>query len=343
MKKKKIKIIIPIILLIFIVGIFASYFYLLTGSKTNEVVIFNINPGTNKKDIAKNLKTAELVKSKNATLAYLFFNKEINLQAGKYELNRNMSVKEIVKHISSGKVKKESISITFVEGKNMSDFIDLVSTKFGFSKDEVKAKLQDKNYMKELVKKYDFLTNDVLNDNIYYALEGYLFPDTYEFLENVSLEEIISTMLNNTKNKLESLNIKEDIHEILTKASIAELEAVETEDRKSVIQVINKRLEMGKGLGMDVTTYYAMQKPLGEELTMDDLRNPSLYNTSELNLVTTGRLPVGPICNPSLDAIKAVLNPSDTDYLYFYANIRTHEVFFANTYEEFLEIQRKVG
>ncbi len=343
MKKSKIIIIVLVVLLLLIGGLIGAYFYLLSGSPNNEIINFTIEAGTSKKDIAKNLKTAEVVKSKNATLIYLFFNKDINLQAGTYEINRNMSVKEIIDLISSGKVKMNTVTITFVEGKNVNDFIKLISSKFSYSEEEVKNVLKNKEFMESLVESYDFLTDEVLNGNIIYALEGYLFPDTYEFLEDTSIENIIVTVLNNTKAKLNELGVSKDYHKILTKASIAELEAITYDDRCKVVQVINKRLEMGKGLGMDVTTYYAVNKELGEVLTMNDLSSPSLYNTSELNTFNVGRLPIGPICNPSSEAIKAVLNPSDTNYVYFYANIKTHEVFFANTYDEFLEIQRKVG
>ena len=247
--------------------------------------------------------------------------------------------------ISRGDIKLNTIAITFVEGKNINDYIDLIADKLAIAKSEVKATFEDKEFMQELVEKYDFLTDSILNDNIYYALEGYLYPDTYEFNENISVKDVIKRMLDNTKLKLTELEINKDysLHEILTMASIAELEAVNETDRSKVAQVIYKRLNMGKGLGMDVTTYYAVKKKLGEELTMNDLRSTSPYNTSESNISMVGKLPVGPICNPSLESIKAVLNPSDTDYVYFYANIKTHEVFFANTYEEFLDIQRKVG
>ena len=207
----------------------------------------------------------------------------------------------------------------------------MIATKLTLPKEEVKAVFEDKEFMTSLVEKYDFLTEDVLNDNIYYALEGYLFPDTYEFLETVTVEEIITRLLDNTKSKLASLEMNTDysIHEILSMASIVELEAVNESDRQKVAQVIFKRLNMGKGLGSDVTTYYAVHKIMGiDGLSLNDLSSNSPYNTSEMNANMAGKLPIGPICNPSLESIKAVLNPSDTDYVYFVANTCTGEVFF---------------
>lgn len=345
LKKKVIVILLSFFILIFLlIGLYG--FSLKSVSKESEPINFTVQSGASKTKIVEDLKTAGLIRSKTSLLVYLFFNSDLNLQAGKYELNRNMDVAEILKVLNSGNTKAESIKITFVEGKNMNDYIKLISERFSYTENEIKEVLASREFMQELVEKYDFLTDEVLNGNIYYALEGYLFPDTYEFSEKASIKDIIIKILDNTKVKLASLSLENSeytIHEILSAASIVELEAVSEADRARVAQVIFKRLEMGKGLGMDVTTYYAVKKPLGETLTMSDLRTVNPYNTSESNSMMAGKLPVGPICNPSLMSIKAVLNPSDTDYIYFYADIRTHEVFFANTYEEFIAIQREVG
>ncbi len=344
--KKKV-IVLGIVFLIFVFLIIGLYGYSLKSiSKESEVVSFQVQNGASKVSIVEDLKKAGLIRSKTSLLIYLFLNSNINLQAGKYELNRNMSAVEILKKIGSGHAKTESVKFTFVEGKNMTHFIQLIEDNFSYTEAEIKEVLSSKEFIQELINKYDFLTDEVLNVNIYYALEGYLFPDTYEMSPKASIKEIIIKMLDNTKVKLESLDLNSmdyTIHEILAMASIVELEAVSESDRERVAQVIFKRLEMGKGLGMDVTTYYAVKKSLGETLTMNDLRTVNPYNTSESNASMSGKIPVGPICNPSLMSIKAVLNPSDTNYVYFYANIRTHEVFFANTYEEFIAIQREVG
>lgn len=346
-KLKKKVVVIGISFLAFLLLLLGIYgFSLKSVSQENEVVHFSVRAGASKIEIAEDLKTARLIRSKTTLLIYLLFNSDLNLQAGKYELNRNMSANEILNVLNKGNTKADSVKLTFVEGKNINDFVKLISEKFEYTEDEVREVLASREFMQELVEKYDFLTDEVLNGNIYYALEGYLFPDTYEVMESASIKEIIIKILDNTKVKLESLHLEDSeytIHEILSMASIVELEAVSESDRARVAQVIFKRLEMGKGLGMDVTTYYAVKKALGETLTMSDLRTVNPYNTSESNASMHGKLPVGPICNPSLMSINAVLNPSDTDYVYFYADIRTHEVFFANTYEEFIAIQREVG
>ena len=345
-KNKKVLVLFLSLFAILFLGIGLYGFSLSKVSKNEDPINFTIEGGTSKIGIVNDLKNAGLIRSSFALKVYLFFHNDINLQAGKYELRRNMSAPEIIKKIQEGKAITESVKVTFVEGKNMTDFISTITANFPYTEDDVKEVLNSREFMKELILKYDFLTDEILNGNIYYALEGYLFPDTYEFSKNVSIKDILIKILDNTKVKLETLDMENSdysIHEILTMASIVELEAVNEEDRRRVAQVIYKRLEMKKGLGMDVTTYYAVKKSLKDTLTMNDLRTANPYNTSESNSGMAGKLPVGPICNPSLMSIKAVLNPSDTDYIYFYANIKTHEVFFANTYEEFIDIQREVG
>ena len=342
--KKLALIISGLVLILFLGGIYG--FALGRVSKKSEVVNFVIQSGTSKITIADNLKKAGLIRSKNALVLHLFFNSDLNLKAGTYELNRNMKATDIINAISDGKVKTEEITFTFIEGKNVNDLASLIAEKFNYTEEEVKNALNNKDFLQNLIKKYDFLTETILNGNIYYALEGYLFPDTYQVSENARVEEIITKMLDNTSKKLSNLDLSTrdySIHEILTMASIVELEAVNESDRRTVAQVIYKRLAMKKGLGMDVTTYYAAKKKMGDVLMMEDLRMVNPYNTSESNSSMAGKLPIGPICNPSLESIKAVLNPSDTDYIYFYANVKTHEVFFAKTYEEFIAIQRRVG
>lgn len=149
-------------------------------------------------------------------------------------------------------------------------------------------------------------------------------------------------MLDKTKEILDnySVSLKDsdyNIHEILTMASIIENETMYSEDREIVSQVIYKRLGMNMSLGMDVTTYYGVKKELGEDLTTLDINDKNAYNTRPTDFLG---LPVGPICNPSEASIKAALNPSDTNYVYFYAEITTGKLHFAKTYSEFQELIR---
>ena len=343
--KKKVFVFLSIFIL-FIALLIGSYFFSLKSiSKESQDVSFTVQSGSSKIEIVEDLKNAGLIRSKYALLVYLFFHSDLNLQAGKYELNRNMDAVDILKTIHNGDIKIDTIKVTFVEGKTVEDYIQVISDAFPYTENEIKEVLASREFMQELIEKYDFLTDEILNDNIYYALEGYLYPDTYEFMEDVTIKEIFIRMLDNTKMKLESLSLENSeytIHQILTMASIVELEGANESDRAAFAQVIYKRLELGMTLGMDTTTYYAVQKSRSEGLTITDLNVLNPYNTRSTNNAMAGKLPVGPIGNPSLNAINAVLNPSDTDYVYFVANTCTGETFFNINYEDHLAKTREL-
>lgn len=327
---------------------FTTYYFVSLGpvnKRDKNEIIFEVKPNTSKVDIAKNLKKQKLVKNDKTVILYMFFNSDLNLQAGKYSLDQSMSVKEILNKIKNGDIRVENVNLTLIEGKRLANYVKLISEAYGYGEAEIIETINDKEFLKEMIKKYWFLTDEILSDNIYYGLEGYILPDTYELMSNYSIKDIFIRLLDYTDKKLEPFkndfnNSSYSVHQILTMASIIELEANSESDRKTVSQVIYKRLASNMSLGMDVTTYYAEKKEMGEELTYKDLMDDNAYNTRNLNKIG---LPVGPICNPSIISIKSAFNPSDTDYLYFYADIKTGLVYFAKTSAEFNQIIREVG
>lgn len=340
MKKKIIILLIAILTIVLLmVGL---YFYGLTSvSKETDKVTFTAS-GTGKK-VINDLYEAKIIKSKIASSIYFKLHGNIVVKAGTYELDRSYDTKQIFRIISGNNSIKDTIKVTFVEGKRIVDYAKVISDNFGYSESEVLKVLNDTDYLKELIKKYDFLTNDILNSDIYYPLEGYLFPDTYEFYKDSSIKTIIEKMLDKTKKVLDNYSTslsssKYNIHEILTIASIIESETMMASDRSIVSQVIYKRLNKNMSLGMDVTAYYGAKKALSETLTSSDLNSKNAYNTRNTDFLG---LPVGPICNPRQASIEAALNPSDTDYLYFYADIKTGKLYFAKTYQEHQELIRK--
>lgn len=336
--------VIILVLVALIIGLFIGYSYLLTPvQKKSEIVNFNIESGKNKLEIVSDLKKAGLVRNELATLAYVFINSNLNLQAGKYEIDKSMSVKEIMAKFDKGATvdPRVTVNITFVEGKRFTDYAKLISNNFDIKYDDIIKKCSDKEFLNTLIEKYWFLTNDILNDKIYFPLEGYLYPDTYEFYQDTSIENIIYKMLDAFGSKVEPYkdkisSSKYKMHDLLTMASIIEKEALNKKDREGVSQVIYKRLDLSMSLGMDVTTYYAVFKEMGDVLTKADLNSDNAYNTRNNNFKG---LPVGPICCPSLESIAAALNPSDTNYIYFVADVTTGKVYFAETDAEFLKLK----
>lgn len=339
---KKIIIIIAIILAIIVLSMATIIGYnngIKPVNKENkESKIVEIEQGTRTEEIINLLKEKKLIRSSLATKIYIKLNKVNNLQAGKYELNQSMQLSEILKKISSGDIFDESVKITFKEGKNMRWIAKTIDEKTNNSEEDVFNLLKDETYIDSLIEKYWFLSDTIKNQNIYYSLEGYLYPDTYKFENaNVSVKTIFNIILNNTDKVLsqyrqEIETKKISIHDLLTIASIVELEGRDFDSRAGIASVIFNRLKSKMSLGSDVTTYYAMQVDMGERnLYSSELKTSNPYNTRGPNM--NGKLPIGPIANPSEESIKATLNPSQTDYLYFVAD-SNGKIYFAKTYKE---------
>ena len=172
-----------------------------------------------------------------------------------------------------------------------------------------------------------------------------MLPDTYRYEnDEVEVKTIFSVMLNYMDKLLtpykETIESKFTPHQMLTLASMAEREAKSLEDRKEVVGVFINRINNNMNLGSDVTTYYAVQVDMGErDLYQRELDMENPYNTRGPNMV--GKLPVGPICNPSKMAIEATIEFSETDALYFVAD-KYGDVYFTRNNDEHLDIIQKL-
>lgn len=346
MKNKKLFIILGIILGVIVLFVVTYLILLSPVGRSNKEVTFVVEKGDGKEKIINNLKDAKLIRSKYATILYVILSGSKNLQAGSYNFSRDMSTNDIIKSLNTGDVikkYKDSSRITLKEGVTLKEYLKLICDETNLNYEKSIKDVNDKAFLKGLIADYWFLTDDILDDDIYFALEGYLFPETYDFYEDTTIDQVIRKMLNVTKEKLNSIKNELDsskfsVHEVLTMASIIEKEANKSEDRRMVSQVIYKRLEENMSLGMDVTSYYGVQKDMGEKLLAVDLNDKNPYNT---RVVTFIGLPIGPICNPSLESIKAALNPANTDYLYFVADITSGDVYFAKDENGFNELVKK--
>ena len=337
-KKSKLKkiFILPIVIIVLVI-VSCIYCYICTTpvNKKSDKVTFEITSGSTIKDIATTLKDEELIRNYYFFLAYVKINKISGMQAGDYSLDKNMSLKEITDILKKGSnVTNKEITITFKEGKTMRSIAKTINENTTNSYEDVFEALSDNDYIKTLINKYWFLDDVILDSNIYYPLEGYLAPDTYNFKINASVEDIFEKMLDQTnkilieyKNGIKSSNFK--VHQILTLASMVESEGVSLEDRKNIAGVFINRLNKNMALGSDVTTYYASKIELGErDLYMSEINSDNPYNTRSAK--NAGKLPVGPICNPSKGAIEAAINYTPNDYLYFVAD-KNMKVYFTKT------------
>lgn len=329
-----------------LIGCFIFGFFTNPVSKdsTNRLII--IETGDTYSSIASFLQKQNLIRSDIGYKIYLKLNPpKKSLKAGKHYLRENMTLKQIVHELGTSPSDDNVVTITFKEGFNIRSFAKTISEKTNYQEDDVFVLLKDKTYLNSLIKEYWFLTNEILNTNIYYSLEGYLYPNTYEFNKDASLKEILSKILEETDQKLTPYKSQFEaspytVHQILTLASISELEAVTESDREQVSRVFYNRLDHGMSLGSDVTTYYAAGIDMGDrDLYQTELDAANAYNTRSASLA--GKLPIGPICNPSISAIKTAINPKKHDYLFFVAD-KNKKVYFTRTSSEHDEIINKL-
>jgi len=352
-KTKKILILVIVLIMVLAITSFiAFYSWAMKPVDKNDTnpVTFEITSGMSKVDIAKKLKEENLIRNDKILDLYMLLKKP-NLQKGVYELNKSMSAKDILYKFIVGDIHLELVTITIPEGKRIEDFAETIANNLNnVTKESFIAKVSDRTYVKSLIdsNKYWFLTEDTLNEEIYVPLEGYLYPDTYEFYKTDTESTVIEKLLTELGTKLEPFKEKIttnnlNVHDILTMASIVEVEAIKDEDRKMAAQVFYKRIASNDTIGSDVTSYYGAREALTtREDTLYVLYDVNPYNTRLQDGSMNGKLPIGPICSPSVSAIDAAVNPSETDYYYFVANTCTGEVFFTSTAREHAEKSREL-
>lgn len=338
--KKKFKILFSIIAAIvaIIILIMSFYLYSLTPIDKNnkEKITFVVKSGSGKKEIINNLKTAGIIRSKTVAYVYSFLHKNYVLKAGSFEINKSMSMNDIFTTLDGGKtLESKGINVALKEGKRYTDYIETLTDKLDVKEQDFNKLMNDKEYLTSLINEYWFLSEDILNEEIYYPLEGYLFPDTYNFRFDADAKTIIKTILDNTKNKLDKYqkdiqNNNMRIHEILTLASIVELEGKRSEERYGIASVFINRIDSNIPLGSDVTTYYASKKDFSSDLTASELSSCNSYNTRCPSYLG---LPIGPVSNPGITSILAALYPDDNDYLFFVSD-KNGKIYFSKNNTE---------
>lgn len=338
MKKIKVKpLFIVITIVLIIVAFFGSIaFFIGPVNKFDKKDIeVEIKSGTSREGIAKVLKDKGLIRSVNVFKLYLKINKITNLKAGTYLLNKSMNLETIVENLEVGSnYNPNRIILTFREGERVTDYAKIIEKNTNNTYDDVISTIRSESYLKTLISEYWFLTDKILDSEIYYPLEGYLAPETY-FFDNkeVSVKEIIETMLRQENKVLEKYKdkISSDPHYYITMASIAELEGTNNSNMKTIVSVFENRLNKNMNLGSDVTTYYGLQVAMTSDLSSEQFSSINGYNTRSTTMM--GKMPIGPISNPSIEAIEASVNPDSTDYYYFVAD-KHGKVYFTKTLSE---------
>lgn len=299
-------------LLVFILFFYWLVFLPPKDFKEDQVV--RIPQGSSINQSAKILKDNKIIKNDDFLVILIkspWFNNTVI--AGDYSFDQPENMWSVSKRISSGNF-GPSIKVTIPEGLSNVQIADILE--------------------KNLV---NFNREEFLN--LAQELEGYLFPETYFFSKITTTKDVIELMNRNYILKTKSIRkeierFKYSEHEILTMASLVEIEAKTMEDRRKIAGILWKRLEINMPLQVDAVFPYIIGKNTFE-VNLDDLQYDSPYNTYRYR-----GLPPGPIANPSLEAIKATINPIETPYLYYLADKQgvTH---YTKTFEEHVANKNK--
>lgn len=337
-----------LLLLIIAFGVTGTYVYyyvqdgLAPIDETNEEVIdIHIPIGSTSTKIGKILEENNLINKANFFRYYVRFKNESGFQAGDYQLSQSMDLDEIIAALKDGTVFEDyALSFTIPEGRWLENILTIIADETDHELEALEDKVKDKEYLASLIDQFDILTEDILDEQIRWPLEGYLFPARYDFTdENPAIETIIETMLKRTDQVVgKYLGDLEDsdysIHEIITLASIIEGESQKAEDRYKISGVLYNRLKDDMPLQVDPTVAYAhgehFKRTLNEHLKID-----SPYNTYRYP-----GIPVGPINNPGEASIKAALQPDEHNNLFFYAK-SDGEVMYTETYKQHQEVLSK--
>lgn len=265
-------------------------------------------------------------------VAELKHSKEPTYLSGIYYVEPDLGVEGLLNKFKESQKAEKTVTLVFPEGWSIYQIVDKLSEYNVCSKDHLLRAIKEANYS------YSFL--DVLdtNKNRTFKLEGYFFPDTYEFFENSDPNSVIRKFLSNFETKWtdefeqQRINMNMSIDEVIIIASIIQREAANSSQMADISSVIHNRLDKPVSwptLGCDSSLNY-IDSYVSKNVTPTEAE----YYERYYDLSTCTGLPPGPICNPGSDAIRAALFPSNTNYYYFCHDKRGN-IYMATTQSEF--------
>lgn len=249
---------------------------------------------------------------------------------GSFQIRSDMDYEALINSLHSSSNRVDTLKLTFREGMNAPEIAALLEKNGVCSRKDAQAVFNGT----ALDDSFEMLQQITNADERYYRLEGYLFPDTYEFFKNEKPEQAVAKLVSNCNRKL-TKQIRQKAQEkgmtldqMLTLASMIQAEAADKNDMYKVSSVFHNRLDSKKPellhLSSDPTTYYPYRQL---SLVPENIR--STYK-SRYDTYTVLGLPAGPICNPGMDAIDAALNPASTRYTYF-CHSKDGKAYYATT------------
>ena len=346
--KKIMKYFMIALLVIVLVGGFFTWNYIKgetqpVDTAQTELVSFEIEQGASVKEVSKALEKEGIIRNSKLFNFYLKFKNVSGFKSGLYHVSKSMTLDEIIAELSGqGKDKDQNATKVLIrEGEQLTEIAKEVEKSTKYTAEDFMAKVQDEDFLRYLVQKFPKLLTQSYNGyQVKYVLEGYLFPATYDMNDSKTLQMLITEMVAKTDEVMSKYYDKilasdYTLQEIMALASLIEKEGTKLEDRKKISSVFHNRIKENMKLQTDVSVQYALGEHK-EALSLEDLEVDSPYN-----LYQNYGVGPGPYNSPSEDSIVAALEPEKTDYLYFLADIKTKEIYYAKTYEEHLELKAK--
>lgn len=316
---------------------------------SKQYVTVQIPDGSNAQEIGSTLEKSGVIKNGLIFTLYVKYKNYNELKSGYYNLQKSMSVEDIIKELQKGGTPEPQevtlASLTIPEGYTLEQIAQTIGQLQGNFKEPLTAeaflaKVQDETFIAQEVAKYPNLLASLpaKDSGVRYRLEGYLFPATFTIKESTTVESLIDEMLaamdKNLSNHYATIKEKNlTVNELLTIASLVEKEGAKTEDRKLIAGVFYNRLNLGMPLQSNIAILYAEGK-LGQNISLADDAAIDTTLDSPYNVYTKVGLMPGPVDSPSLDAIESSINQTKSDYLYFVANVQDGKVYYSTTLEE---------
>ena len=275
-----------------------------------------LKSGLTTRKIAGELKGAGVIRSERAFLIWHYLHRKRSLKAGEYLFERPANLKEIHERLARGDIYTHTVVVP--EGFTMFDIAGAIEQSGLGSREE---------FLKVARSETD-LIHDLAPQAT--SLEGYLFPDTYEFTRTQSMREIAMVMVHHFRQVASAIGLTGDVHATVTMASIVEKETAAPDERPLVASVYYNRLTKRMALDADPSVIYAelLANTYQGALHHDDMQTRSPYNTYRYP-----GLPPGPIANPGKSSLEAAMHPAVSDFLYFVSDGNSHHR-FARSLEE---------
>ena len=292
-----------------------AYAVLLPAGPSEQKLV-QLKSGSSARHIATELKKAGIIHSQYAFLLWHYTHGHKALKAGEYSFDHPERLRDVYDRIVRGDIYVHYVVIP--EGYNIYDIAHaLEDAGLGRHEDFLRVAQTDVSLIHDL-------------DPDAPTLEGYLFPDSYRFTRTQSLHDIAAVMVHRFRQAAHEIGLNQDVHSMVTMASIVEKETAVDTERPEVASVFYNRLKRHMTLSTDPTVIYAALRDDRYRGTIyrSDLQYDSAYNTYR----HTG-LPPGPISNPGKPSLLAAMHPSNTDYLYFVSDNQGHHR-FSSTPEE---------